>query len=77
MTKTTFIKRHLKISLLSSLGIYLILSFCYWDFMNPINFILNIPEMDTTDRSMTLFFYTMYHITIGMAVFMNEDLKTK
>lgn len=51
--------------------VYMIRAFCIWDFTHPFQWIIDIPKMDTTYRTMLLFYWMIYivvknAITIGL-----------
>ncbi len=56
------LKRHLKFSLLFTILMYLVISFCLWD----ITCITNLPNMDSIERIMIITLFIAKELFIGI-----------
>ena len=58
-------KKIIKAHSLQTLALYAVIYFCYsfinWSFVNPVQWIIDIPLYDKLDRFTILFFFVMYH----------------
>lgn len=60
LTYLTYLKYYTALSVSIYFTIYMIRTFCIWEFTHPFQWIIDIPEMNPESRFMLLFFYTLY-----------------
>ena len=53
-----------KVTLSIYLIVYLCISFCFWEFYNPFEWIINIPKYTSEERFMLLFCIGLYYFLI-------------
>ncbi len=56
--------RHLRISTIITIVVYILSTFVFWGFINPIEVLSNLGAIRIPDRLMILLLYFMYHFFI-------------
>lgn len=55
--------------------VYIVLSFCWWDFKNPFQWIINLPTYDFIDRFFIIFLLILYNVLANVIIRAKRKLK--
>ena len=53
------------------LVVYLFVSFMYWNFNNPFQWVIDLPNMDSSHRACVLSYIIMYY---GLSIFIHYSI---
>ena len=67
--------RHLRISSIITIVVYILSTFVFWDFINPIEVLSNLSDLKDVERFLVLTSYIIYHLFIfGFTTMIKEEL---